>query len=110
MRRSIRAIPLLLLAATLLAPGASAASARPEPVQLTETFAAGEACPFPISVVTVGKSGFADLPSNPTFFGISTSPGLQITVTNLSDPGNAVTVNATGAFRFVALPGGAFKI
>ena len=110
MRRSIRAIPLLLLAATALAPGASAGGSPPAPFTLTETFAAGEACQFPIEVLTVGKSGVADLPSNPRFFGISTSPGLRITVTNLSDPDNAVTVNATGAFRFVALSGDDFKI
>jgi hypothetical protein len=90
--------------------GASATGAPPTPVSSTETFAAGEACPFPIEVLTEGKSGFADLPNNPKFSGIAPSPGLRITVTNLTDPSKTVTVNATGAFRFVDLPDGSFKI
>ena len=90
--------------------GASAAGAPPTPVSITETLAAGEACPFAIEVVTEGKSGFVDLPTNPHFVGIATSPGLRITVTNLSDPGKTVTVNATGAFRYVALPDGSIEI
>jgi len=109
MRRFITSIPLLLLAAALLTPGASATGAPPTPVSDTETFAAGEACPFAIEVVTTGKSGFNDLPNNPQFFGISTSPELQITVINLSNS-KQVTVNATGAFRFIALPDGNLRI
>jgi hypothetical protein len=100
----------LVLTAALLTPGASATGAPPTPVSTTQTFAAGEACPFPIEVVSEGKSGFADLPNNPQFFGISTSPDLRITVTNLSDPSKTVTVNATGAFRLIALPDGNIKI
>ena len=93
-----------------LTPGASAIGAPPTPVSSTETFAAGDACPFAIEVVSEGKSVFVDLPNNPQFFGIAPSPGLRITVTNLSDPSKTVTVNATGAFRFVDLPDGSFEI
>ena len=35
---------------------------------------------------------------------------LAIRVTNLSDPTEVVTVNATGAFRFVALPDGSLAV
>jgi hypothetical protein len=91
-------------------PGATAAGAPPEPFSLTETFAAGEACPFAIEVVSEGKAGFVDLPNNPQFFGIAPSPGLRVTVTNLSDPNKTVTVNATGAFRYVELPDGTLQI
>ena len=112
-RKAAVAIAAVGAAVTLTAPltsGASATGAPPDPVSSTETFAAGEACPFAIEVVTKGKSGFVDLPNNPQFFGIQTSPGLRITVTNLSDPSKTVTLNATGAFRFVALPDGSLEI
>lgn len=107
---TLAGVTLLALTAALLTPGASATGAPSTPVAITETFAAGEACPFPIEVVSEGKSGFADLPNNPQFFGISTSPTLRITVTNLSDSSKTVTVNATGAFRLIAHPDGSITI
>ena len=79
--------------------------APPTPVDTAETFAAGEACSYPIEVLFEGKSGFIELPDNPQFFGIQPSPTLRVTVTNLSDPSKTVTANATGAFRLVDLPG-----
>lgn len=109
MRRFITSIPLLLLTAELLTPGASAIGAPPTPVSTTDTFAAGEACQFPITVVSEGKGGSIDLPNNPQFVGITTSPTLRITVTNLNT-NESITVNATGAFRFVALPDGNTRI
>lgn len=111
MRRSILSVPLLLLTAALLAPGASAAGAPPTPVDPSpETFAAGDACPFAIEVTFEGKEGFVDLPRNPQYLGIANSPGLRATVTNLSGPRKTVTVNATGAFRYTALPDGGLEI
>lgn len=109
MRRFITSIPLLLLTAALLTPGASAIGAPPTPVLTTDTFAAGEACQFPITVVSEGKGGSIDLPNNPQFAGITTAPTLRITVTNLNTS-ESITVNATGAFRFVALPDGNTRI
>ena len=109
MRRFVTAIPLLLLTAALLTPGASAMGAPPTPVLTTDTFAAGEACQFPITVVSEGMGGSIDLPNNPQFVGITTSPTLRITVTNLNT-NESITVNATGAFRFVALPDGNTRI
>ena len=107
-RRSAAIAALAVTLTALLSPGA--VGAPPTPVSSTETFAAGDACPFAIEVVTKGKGGFVDLPNNPQFSGIAPSPGLRITVTNVSDPNKTVTVNATGAFRFVDLPDGSFKI
>ena len=106
MIRPIRSIPVVLGAALLaLVPPATAEP--PTPVDPTpELLAAGEACQFPISVVGTGKAGGIDLPHNPRFFAIEPSPGLKLTVTNLDDPANTVTVNASGAFRYVALPDG----
>jgi hypothetical protein len=70
----------------------------------------GEACEFPIRVAFEGKGGAIDLPNNPKFPGIATSPDLRVTVTNLSEPSKTVTVNATGAFRFVTRPDGSLEI
>ena len=61
-------------------------------------------------MVYEGKTGSVDLTHNPQFSGIVTAPDQRITVTNASDPSKSVTVNATGAFRFVALPDGGLEI
>lgn len=111
MLRPATSISLMALTAALLTPVTSATGAPPTPVDPTpEIIAAGDACSFAISVVATGKEGFIALPGNPQFSGIAPSPGLRITVTNLSDPDNTVTVNATGAFRFVDLPDGSTEI
>jgi hypothetical protein len=111
MRRSVTSIPLLVLTAALLAPGASATGAPPTPVDPSpQILAAGEACPFAIEVTAEGKEGFVELPNNPVFQAIGNAPGLRVTLTNLSDPSKTVTVNATGAFRFVVLPDGGLEI
>ena len=111
MTQRTRTIPLLVLSAALLAPMSSATAEPPTPVDSTpQVFAAGEACSFAISVVSRGKGGYIELSNNPHFFAIAPSPGLKITVTNLDDPTNTVTVNATGAFRYVSLPDGGTEI
>jgi hypothetical protein len=109
MKQSVAAVSLLMLTAALSTPGA-ATGAPPSPVDQAETFAAGEACPFPIKVAFKGKGGAIDLPNNPNFSGIATSPNLRVTVTNLTDPTRTVTVNATGAFRFTTRPDGSLDI
>ena len=109
--RMTRAIHVLALSAVLLAPLASATAAPPRSVDpAPETFLAGEACSFPISVAAAGKAGSIDLPHNPQFVAIAPSPGLKATVTNLADPTRSVTVNATGAFRYSLLPDGSTRI
>ena len=112
MRRSTSSSALLVLtaAASLPAPGvASAAGSMPGAVDLIETFDAGEACSFPIEVHTTGKSGFIEVPNYPTFSGIATAPNARVTVAN-TDTGESVTVNATGAFRFVTTADGGLQI
>jgi hypothetical protein len=100
-----------VLTAALLTPASSATGAPPTPADPSpQAFAAGEACPFPIEVAASGDEGFVDLPHNPRYAGIGISPGLRITVTNVSDPSKTVTINATGAFHFVALPDGGLEI
>lgn len=106
MSRSFAFIPPLALTAALLAPASVATAEPPTPVDPTpEMFAAGEACDFPVSIVFTGKGGYNELPNNPQFAAIGPSPALKATVTNL-DTGDTVTVNASGAFRFVAQPDG----
>jgi hypothetical protein len=109
-RSATTVIPMLLLTAAVTALSASATASPPAPADASQTLAAGEACPFPIEVAFEGKGGNIDLPHNPHFSGIATSPDLRVTVTNLSDPSKTVTVNATGAFRFVADPEGGLTI
>lgn len=100
MIRPATTVSVLVLTAALLAPAPSATAEPPTPVDPTpEIIAAGEACPFAISIVATGKEGFVDLPNNPQFSAVAPAPGLRLTVTNLSDPDNTVRVNATGAFR-----------
>lgn len=111
MIRPAASIALLALTAVLLAPGPSATSAPPTSTDPTpEILAAGEACEFAISVVSTGKEGFIELADNPQFSAIAPAPGLKLTVTNLEDPDRSVTVNATGAFRFVDQPDGSTEI
>jgi hypothetical protein len=109
MKRSIAAgIPLLALTAALLTPGGAATGAPPPgPVDPTPvTKAAGEACAFPIQVDTTGKFAIIDLPHNHHFSAIQTAPAQRITVTNL-DTGKSVTINTTGAFRYLRSSGSA---
>jgi hypothetical protein len=100
MKRSIIAIPLLVLSAALFTPGA-ATGAPPVDVDKADIKNAGEACEFPIMVASFGKEGQIALPNNPKYPFITTAPTLRVTVTNL-DTGESVTVNATGTFRFTA--------
>lgn len=111
MLRPTISISLAGLATALLTPMPSAFSEPPTPVDpAPQTFAAGEACSFPISASATGKLGFIDLSRNPQFSAISPSPGLRVTVTNLSDPGKSLRINATGAFRFVDRPDGSVEV
>jgi hypothetical protein len=110
MRRPATSTALLALAAAVLVPAPSATGAPPSPVDTTQTFDAGDACSFPIRVDAEGEGKTIDLPGNPIFFQIQPAPQLRITVTNLDDTSKTATVNATGAFRFVALPDGGILI
>lgn len=111
MSRPTAFVSLLVLTAALLAHAPSATAEPPTPVDpAPEILAAGEACSFAISVVATGKEGFVDLPDNPHYSAVAPAPGLRLTVTNLSDPGNTVRINATGAFRFVDQPDGSTVI
>lgn len=111
MLRPAISISLMVLTAALLSPVPSATGEPPTPVDPTpEILAAGDACSFAISVVATGKEGFVALPNNPQFSGVAPAPGLRLTVTNLSDPDNSVTVNATGTFHFVDLSDGSTEI
>lgn len=110
MTRSFPSIPLLVLTAALLAPASAASAEPPTPYDPTpELFERGEACAdFPVSVVFIGKGKYMEL-NNPQFAAIGPSPGLKATVTRL-DTGDTVTVNASGAFRFIAQPDGSVTI
>ena len=110
MMKTTRVAQLLAVSAALLVPAASATAAPPTAVHDEELYAASEACAYPITVVADGKAGSIELPHNPRYAAITPSPGLRITVANAQDATRTVTVNATGAFRYVALPDGGTEI
>jgi hypothetical protein len=68
----------------------------PEDASDHEIFPAGQFCVFGIDYQTVGKGKTITLPGDRTIF---TSPGLHVTLTNLSDTSKQVTFNITGAFH-----------
>jgi len=71
----------------------------PTSISSSDVFPAGAIfgeCAFPIRVELTGKAGTITLPGGRFIF---TSPGLDATLTNLTDPTKSVTLNITGAFH-----------
>lgn len=97
--RTPAAIAAMLFPSILLAPalaGGSPPVTVTTSVDLPANFFRPGACLFPIRVDQSGKAGIITLPNARFIF---TSPGLVVTVTNLSDPTKLVTLVATGAFH-----------
>ena len=61
------------------------------------------ACEFPVRVQFSGKAKTIELPGDRTIF---TSPGLNVTLTNVDEPENQVTLNVTGALHQTVLENG----
>ena len=55
-------------------------------------------CSFPVSLALNGKAKFITSPNQPGK-AILTSPGLNVIVTNLTDPSKQVTLNITGSLH-----------
>jgi len=79
------------------------ATANPNPptvvdfsIDLPADFAAPGQCAFPFRLSLNGKGKTIVLPGGRFIF---TSPGLDVTVTNLDEPSKQVTLNVTGAFH-----------
>ena len=68
----------------------------PEDSDFTIVLPAGEACVFDVEISLTGKAKTIDLPGDRFIF---TSPGFDVTLTNLDDPSQQVTLNVTGAFH-----------
>jgi hypothetical protein len=68
-------------------------------VSRSQDLAAGEVfgeCAFPVRLQLNGKASTITLPGERFIF---TSPGLDVTLTNLNDPAKSVTLNITGTSR-----------
>jgi hypothetical protein len=68
-------------------------------VSRSQDLAAGEVfgeCAFPVRLQLNGKASTITLPGDRFIF---TSPGLDVTLTNLNDPAKSVTLNITGTSR-----------
>jgi hypothetical protein len=73
-----------------------AAQNRPQDVNETITLPAGEVCAFGVELLLIGKAKTIELQGDRF---IITSPGLDVTLTNLDNPSKRVTLNITGVFH-----------
>ncbi|NUP59382.1 MAG: hypothetical protein HOQ06_07880 [Pseudarthrobacter sp.] len=95
--RGLAATSLALGALAAATPAATAASARPEPINASFT----ATCPgFDAEVQASGMIGVINLPGDRQFL---TGPNLRVTVTG---PGGSVSYVVTGLTMFQNLPGG----
>ena len=88
-------LAVLALGLTLVRPSVAAQN-RPQDVNETVTLPAGEVCAFGVELLLIGKTKTIELQGDRF---IITSPGLDVTLTNLDNPSKRVTLNITGAFR-----------
>ncbi len=93
----VRLLAVTVCVLVLGMPSAAAAQndRKPQPVDETP-FTLEGICAFPIQLELSGKGKTIELPGGRT---LVTSPGLRVTVTNLDNPDNQVTLNITGAFH-----------
>jgi len=89
---------LVLVVSTSLTLGrlSIAAQNRPEENNFTMTIPAGGVCAFGVEISGTGKTKTIVLPGDRL---IMTSPGADVTLTNLDDPTKQVTLNITGSFH-----------
>lgn len=100
-----------VLLVILTAPDAFAQNGHP-PEVLSDFFTieAGDpngSCAFPVSVSIQGRAKFIGKRGHPGLFIVS-SPGLNVTFVNLSDPTKEVTLNITGSLHVTKTSGDAF--
>ena len=90
---------LLFVIVAIAANASLALGAPPVPNDQTFVVRAGDLfgdCAFDVQFTLAGKTKTITLPDGRF---IITSPGLDVTMTNLSDPSKTVTLNITGAFH-----------
>ncbi len=105
--RTVGASLIVLAAATIFSGYISAQNGGPpQPVSSSMDVYPGAplgSCSFPINISTEGKGKTIMLPKGNMIF---TSPGLDATVTNLTNPAKQVTLNITGSFHVSPTPDG----
>ena len=86
----------ILVSSSILVHAPLAGQHAPEPVNDVIALPGGVFCAFDVQATVSGKAKTIELP-NGGF--IATSPGLNITLTNLSDTSKQASLNITGAIR-----------
>jgi hypothetical protein len=86
----------IVVSGSILAQAPLAAQHAPDPVIDLITLPGGVFCAFDVQATVSGKAKTIQLPDGGF---IATSPGLDITLTNLSDTSKQVSLNITGAIR-----------
>jgi len=102
----IALLALVVAAPTVLAQGQKVNGVTPGDVSGTIVVEPGDfpgSCNFPMQLDLSGKGKAIDLPGEVL---ILTSPGLDVTVTNLDDPENQATFNITGSLEQTTLENG----
>jgi hypothetical protein len=91
------ALPLFLAVSCLIAaPHTVHGQGSPPAPVAPETQILTGVCAFNVELSLAGKAGVINLPGGRFIF---TSPGLDATLTNASDPSKSVTLNITGSFH-----------
>ena len=103
MKRAIVLALSVILALTMAAPTVLARSVNGvAPVDVSGTvppeFFPGT-CEFPLQLDLSGKAKLIHVPEFSALGSVSTSPGLNVTITNLDTPENQATFNITGSFH-----------
>jgi hypothetical protein len=91
----------LVFALSRASSAASSNGVPPEPFRVS--FIEQNLCDFPVLVEGDGKVKDRERPDGSI---ISTAPGFSITMTNLEEPDNQITVTNTAAFHFIPLSDG----
>jgi hypothetical protein len=93
----------IVVSGAVLAQTRVAGQHAPDPVNDTILLPGGTFCAFDVEATVLGKAKRIELPNGGY---IATSPGLDITLTNLSDTSRQLTLNITGAIHAYTEPGG----
>ena len=93
----------ILVSGAVVAQTPLAAQHAPDPVNDTILLPGGIFCAFDVQAFVLGKANRIDLPNGGY---LATSPGLDITLTNLNDTSKQVTFNITGGIHAYTEPSG----
>jgi hypothetical protein len=102
-RRVVVFVLAVVIGVAMILVGTRATSAQPSPIDVTRTFTVRGACDFPVLFEASGTLNFIELPGDRT---IVTAPDTTVTLTNLEEPDNQITVVVTAAEHLTTLSDG----